>query len=119
MDKRPATIISDIDGTIFRHCGDITRQHLIKPELLPGVKEKFIEWDRSGNRIILISGRRESTRLYTEKQLSENGIFYDQLILGVTGGMRVLINDRKEGSLEDTCKAVNLIRNKGMQNADI
>ena len=119
MDKRPATIISDIDGTIFRHCGDITRQHLIKSELLPGVKEKFIGWDRAGNRIILISGRRESTRPYTEKQLSENGIFYDHLILGVTGGMRVLINDRKENNGDDTCKAVNVVRNEGLKNAEV
>jgi len=39
MDIRLKTIFSDIDGVIFEHSGDITQQHLIKPKLLPGIKE--------------------------------------------------------------------------------
>jgi ribonucleotide monophosphatase NagD (HAD superfamily) len=84
MDNRPKTIICDIDGVLFKHMGDITQQHLITPELLPGTKERLKQWDMQGCDIILITGRRESTRKYTEKQLSEAGIFYDHLIMGAS-----------------------------------
>jgi len=119
METRPKTIISDIDGVIFEHTGDISELHLITPILLPGVKEKWINFDRKGYKIVLITGRRESTRKKTEEQLTNAGIFYDQLIMGVGGGPRVLINDRKEGSTEDTAIAVNLIRNAGLKDASI
>lgn len=113
--NRPKTIFSDIDGVIFKHEGDISNQHLITPTVLPGVLKNFQEWDRRGYRIILTTGRRESTRPYTEKQLAMAGIFYDQLIMGITGGVRILINDRKPGSEEDTAVAINLVRNEGQE----
>jgi histidinol phosphatase-like enzyme len=116
---QPKTIITDIDGTLIRHCGDISKQHLIKVELLPGVKEKLIEWDRGGYNIILITGRRESTRQATEKQLCEAGIFYDHLIMGLKNFNRVLINDRKPDSINDTCFAINLVRNEGIEGIQI
>ena len=119
MEKRAKTIISDIDGVIFKHTGDISELHLIDPVLLPGVKEKWVEFDRSGCRIILVTGRRESTRKKTEEQLSKAGIFYDQLVMGVGGGPRVLINDRKENSPDDMALAVNLIRNEGLKNVTL
>lgn len=119
MDNRPKTIISDIDGVIFRHTGDISELHSIKPMLLPGVKKKWIEFDRKGYRIILITGRRESVRKQTEEQLANAGIFFDQLIMGVGGGPRILINDKKEGNTEDTAVAINLIRNEGLINATL
>jgi hypothetical protein len=113
------TIISDIDGTLIRHCGDITKQHLIVPELLDGVKEKLIEWDREGNNIILITGRRESVRADTERQLSQAGIFYDQLIMGIKNYDRILINDKKPDKIEDTAFAINLIRNTGLKGINV
>lgn len=116
MDNRPKTIICDIDGCIFRRRGDITQAHLIDLELLPGVKEKWIEWDRAGYNIILMTGRRESTRSHTCAQLARAGIFYDQLIMGVGGGPRVLINDYKPNSKKPTAIAVNLKRDEGMEN---
>ena len=120
QDIRPKTIICDIDGLLFRHCGDINTQHLSKPVLLAGVKEKFKEWDRKGYNIILMTGRRESTREYTEKQLTESGIFFDQLVMGVGGGVRVLINDRKEKGSGNTAVAINVVRNvEGLSNVDV
>jgi len=117
MEKRPKTIFCDIDGVLFRHRGDITQQHLLNAEdiLLDGVKETITSWDRKGYRIILTTGRRESNRKYTEKQLNEAGIFYDYLIMGISGGVRVLINDNKEDSDESTAISVNLKRNEGIK----
>ena len=114
METRPKTIICDIDGTIFEHCGDITKQHILQPKMLPGVREKWREWDKQGCRFILLTGRRESTRKETEAQLTEAGIIYDTLIMNVGGGVRVLINDKKEGCDWDTAMAINLDRNEGM-----
>jgi len=112
---RPKTIICDIDGVIFKHHGDITKQHLIIPVILDGVIEKFKEWDLEGCCIILVTGRRESVRKETEYQLVENGIIYDHLIMGITGGQRVLINDKKSDGTK-TAMAINLDRNEGFKN---
>jgi hypothetical protein len=116
---RPKTILCDIDGVIFEHCGDITKQHLIEPTVLPGVKDVWRDWDINGYKIILVTGRRESVRKETEEQLSKSGIFYDNLIMGVTGGERVLINDKKQNCENDTAISVNLKRNDGMKNVKL
>ena len=60
MIERPRTIICDIDGVIFQYFGKIHEQHLKKPVLLKGARERFKEWDIEGCHIILMTGRRES-----------------------------------------------------------
>jgi mannose-6-phosphate isomerase-like protein (cupin superfamily) len=117
MITRPKTIICDIDGVIFKHKGDITKLYNDKPKILPGVLEKLKKWDLENCNIILMTGRRESTRKETEKQLSNSGIFYDKLIMGVGGGIRVLINDRKPNG-DFTTKTYCLERNKGLGSID-
>lgn len=114
MDIRPKTIICDIDGTLTKHnIPSLNTPFNIKLELLPGTIEKLSEWDAKGYNIILITGRRESMRKSTEKQLADVGIFYDQLIMGVGGGTRVLINDNKpNGDIAALC--INLERDKGI-----
>jgi len=118
MDKRPKTIFIDIDGTILEHPGirtDATKTYA-QTEILPGVIDKFNEWDKKGYKIILVTGRRESDRYITEKQLEYYGIFYDQLIMGITGGERVLINDTKPTKkLIPTAVAITVERNKGLK----
>lgn len=116
---RPKTIFCDIDGVLFKHNGDILRQPIDPPEVLPGVVEKFQDWDRKGYRIYLVTGRRESMREQTEAQLKSIGIFYDMLIMGVGGGLRVIINDRKPNGSDDTAMAINLIRNQGLEGVEI
>jgi len=114
--ERPKTIISDLDGCIFKHTGDVTN---LNGEVLPGVLDKFREWDLKGYNIILTTGRRESTRPDTERQLREAGIFYDQLVMGIGGGPRVLINDLKPGSDNYAAMSFNLKRNEGMEDIKI
>lgn len=87
-------------------------------KLLDGTIEKLIEWDKKGYNIILLTGRRESLRQQTERQLTEVGIFYDQLIMGVGGGCRVLINDKKpDGEITSVC--FNPERNEGILDIEI
>ena len=57
-------------------------------------------------------------RKSTEQQLANAGIFYDQLVMGVGGGVRVLINDNKpDGRQAAIC--INVERNVGIDNIQI
>jgi hypothetical protein len=110
------TIFCDIDGCLIKH------QNVYNEEmqLLDGTIEKIKEWDRKGYRLILTTGRRESAREITERNLALVGIAYDQLIMGLGPNVRVLINDlRPEDSSIDTAESYNLVRNHGIKNLDI
>jgi hypothetical protein len=117
--ERPKTIFLDIDGTLIEHSEDIIKQFTSTPLLLDGTLQKISEWDRKGYNIILTTGRKESMREVTINQLSSLGIIYDQLIMGLGGGIRVLVNDRKKDGSYDTAIAINLDRNQGIKSIDI
>jgi hydroxymethylpyrimidine pyrophosphatase-like HAD family hydrolase len=119
MDIRPKTIFCDIDGTLVEHFppGEIFSG--FKPKVLPGTIKKLLEWDKKGYNIILTTGRKESMRKITIEQLELAGIFYDQLIMGIGGGVRVLINDYKPNSTEETAVAITLERDFGISKIDI
>lgn len=118
MDNRPKTIFCDIDGTLVEHQNPYKNAKGKRLKVIDGTIKKLIEWDRKGYKIILTTGRKESLRAATEKQLSEAGIFYDLLIMGIGGGVRVLINDSKpDGQL--TCECYNLERNSGISNLEL
>ena len=57
-------------------------------------------------------------RRVTEKQLRDVGIFYDQLIMGVGGGARYLINDTKPNGSQ-AAFAINVERNVGIEGIDL
>ena len=109
----PKTIICDIDGCVLKHKGNLININLEDAELLPGVKEKFDEWDKKSYKIIFLTGRKESMREVTEKQLKSFGLFWDVLVMGATRGERILINDLKPGNENNTATAINMIRNQG------
>lgn len=113
--RTPALILLDIDGTLVEHRGSHYTQIKRKPKVLPGVKEWLEQWDKTGCRIVLLTGRRESSRAHTEKQLLDMGIFYDVLVMGVGNGPRYLFNDMKKGRKNPTAIAVNLKRNEGLR----
>jgi hypothetical protein len=119
MNIRPKTIFCDIDGTLIKHRIPTKNTHpLATLHLLPGTIEKLSEWDAKGYNIILTTGRRESMRKVTEEQLAEYGIFYDQLIMGIGGGDRIVINDCKPDGRE-TAFAFNLKRDEGIKDIEI
>lgn len=118
MIKAPISILTDLDGTLIETNSNGGEQHLHKAKLLPGVKEKLIEWNVKGYNIIITTGRRESTRKATEQQLHECGIVYDQLVMGLNGGIRILINDLKPNGEEPTAIAINVKRNSGLKDIE-
>lgn len=110
---KPRTLFVDIDGTIFRHNHVISETYANEPILLPGVLKKFNEWDSQGHKIILVTARKESTRAITEKHLQSLGLAYDQLIMGVTSGPRIVINDKLKFSDQDRAVGINVITDQG------
>ena len=116
------TIFCDIDGTLvkfpesFEGFKDLPKG-INKMELLPGTLDKLWEWETSGYNIILTTGRKESMRPETERQLREVGIFWDHLIMGLGPGPRYLINDKNAGN--DTAFAINVERNLGIKDVDL
>lgn len=119
MDPRPKTIICDIDGTLVSHNkpSDAAKKST-ELVLLEGTIDKLNEWERSGYNIILLTGRKESMRQVTIDQLTQLGIYYDQLVMGVGGGPRYLVNDYKPDGTE-AAFAVNVERNKGIKNIQL
>ena len=113
------TLFIDIDGTLIKHTGNLTNEILMEPEILPNVIEKLNEWDGRGFKIILTTGRKESMRKITEEQLSKVGIFYDQLVMGITRGERIIINDKKPGNDMVTVRAIEVNRNKGLGSVEL
>lgn len=110
--QKPKTIICDLDGTVFKHQGNTVGIQRNQPSVLRGVADKFNEWELDGHYIIFITGRRESLRKRTEDHLQTFGIPYDLLLMGVTSGDRVLINDKTILD-DDTCFAVNVDKDVG------
>jgi len=121
--SRPKTIFCDLDGTLTEHPNsgnnDITRYDLEQNmKVLPGTKEKLWEWDGKGYNIIITTGRKEGMRKSTEEQLRKAGIIYDQLVMGIGGGDRVLINDKKpDGRV--AASVINLNRDDGVKDVKI
>ena len=83
IDKRPATIFCDIDGTLIQHVNPTEKTNQISTvNILPGTLQKIKLWDSKNYNIILTTGRKESLRKITEEELSKVGIIYDKLIMG-------------------------------------
>jgi len=116
----PKTIFCDLDGTLVKHTNPVDIQNPdLELKVLPGVHDKLIEWDKKRYYIVITTGRKESARQSTIKQLQNAGIIYDQLIMGFGGGDRILINDRKIDDDRDTAYVINIDRNEGLKNVKL
>lgn len=115
----PKTMILDIDGTLLKHFGKISDIWDHEPERLDGVLERIDEWCTRGFQIILFTGRPESMRALTVEQLRQLKISYDQLVVGVGIGSRILVNDLRPGDSTPTAAAVNIARNQGIADLEI
>jgi len=114
--EKPKTIFCDIDGTIIKHAhrfSHIGKQPAVD---LSGVLNKFNEWDSKGHKIILTTARKESARYITEKHLSDLGFCWDYLLMGITSGTRIIINDKLKKSDKDRSVAINIITDSGFDN---
>jgi len=110
---KPKTLFIDIDGTILKHQHTISEVYSNDAVALPGVVAKLNEWDSQGHTIVLVTARKESTREITEQQLRKFGIAWDQLVMGLGGGTRILINDKLSKTDLDRAVGVNVVTDQG------
>ena len=120
------TIFCDIDGVLLKQVDELSDVTTTKTLVLnPGVLKKFNEWNWKNYKIVLTTGRKESTRAETEVQLKTLGLFWDVLIMGLdAGGERYLINNlrgkaEKKSFYTKTAYAINLKQNEGLINVNI
>jgi len=119
MDTKKKTVFIDIDGTILKYTkGGLSKFITNKPEILPNVLEKFTEWRDKGYYIVLTTARTMGMRTITEQQLAQCGVFYDQLIMGLLTGPRVLIND-DHPIYGNMAEAISLKRDSGLADINI
>ena len=111
--NKPKTIFLDLDGTVLKHMHAISEVYFNSATLLPGVREKINEWDSQGHKIILVTARKESVREHTINELSRLGIAYDQLLMGVTTGTRIIINDKLVIEDPNRAEAINVLTDGG------
>lgn len=117
--EKPKTIFCDIDGTLVKHAHRFSDLKDTEPILLPGVREKFNQWDSQGHKIILCTARKESAREMTESHLRTLGLCWDILIMGVTSGQRVLINDKLNVAHPNRAIGINVITNEGFKSIEL
>ena len=112
------TIFCDLDGTLWEQ-GDPTEiaKPGYQPKIIHGTVDKIRDWDSKGYKVILTTGRKESLREVTIKQLSYAGIV-DQLVMGIGGGSRVLINDLRANG-EQSAYVYQPKRNEGLGSIEI
>jgi len=112
-------IFLDIDGCLIKHHGGSSSTLQIhKTEILPDVMKKLDEWEVKGYQIIITTGRKESLREFTEDQLTRCGITYDQLVMGLGRGERVIVNDNSADG-EIRARSVSIKRNSGIGNIEL
>ena len=116
--NKPQTFFIDLDGTVLEHGHKYSILHKGQ-NACTGVVEALDELDSLGHTIILCSARKESARQLTERLLESLGIPYDQLILGITQGCRVVVNDIPLENSKPRAKAINVICNKGWNSGDL
>lgn len=114
--EKSKTIFCDIDGTIIKHAHRFSHIGKEDPIALSEVINKFNEWDSKGHKIILTTARKESARYITEKHLNDLGLCWDYLLMGITSGQRILINDKLKSSDQNRAIAINVITDDGFKN---
>ena len=112
-------IFLDIDGCIIKHDGrGACIQWQLATTLLRGVHDAFDAWEKAGHYIVLTTSRKECCRKDLETLLRKYGLFWDQLVMGLPHGERILINDKKENA-EPACRAIELVRNEGLTSINL
>lgn len=112
--NRPNTYFVDLDGVLVQHDSGIhsdterfTYPSSPHQKSIYEIRKEF--W--LGSRIVITTSRPSSEKNDVESELCRLGIPFDELLLGMGDGVRVVINDRKpKVSHLDTALALNLMR---------
>jgi len=111
--EKKHTYFCDIDGTIFKY-RKFETYTTSDAEPIMSTVDKLNEWYDDGHMIILTTARPEDMREHTIKELVDNSIPFDRLIMGIERGPRYLINDMDPNKPGERAIALNLQRDKGI-----
>lgn len=117
----PGTIFLDLDGTLIEHDPGIYGKYGKYNSTLKILNAESLSllnslWHQ-GHTVVLTTARPENQRPVLERQLQVLGMKFDQIICGLNGGPRLVVNDTKP-SLPgmQTAYAANINRNQGLLN---
>jgi len=116
MDNYPKlkkTWIFDLDGTLVLHRGYENGPDI----LLEGVADLFSRIPQE-DMIVIITGRSETIKDITIKNLKDLGLRYDHIIFDAGAGARILVNDTKPSGYK-TAHSFSVIRNLGINTNDL
>jgi len=107
------TIFCDLDGTVFiyRKFEELTKTPANK---IKSTVDYLISAKNKGAHIVITTARPNSLRGHTINELVENKIPFDQIVMGIERGERILINDNDEGSDIPRAIAIPVKRNEGV-----
>jgi len=116
--RKKCSIFCDIDGVLIYHDPHSTSDiETNKP--IQGF-ENLGKLKSLGHKIILTTARSEKYRDKTIDLLSKIGIEYNELVMGLPAGPRLLINDHKPSKIfTNQANSLELIRDKGIKNLEI
>tara|TARA_R110000751_G_scaffold263489_1_gene362747 strand:+ start:3842 stop:5803 length:1962 start_codon:yes stop_codon:yes gene_type:complete len=116
-EESKGTIFCDLDGTVVVHEDSPSTMGI---KVLDGATQKLREWKDEGYYIVLSTARNSLNREYLESQLLRNNIVYDELIMDLSSGPRVVINDRKPSEfLRPSARAFEVKRNEGILDLEV
>ena len=112
------TIFLDVDGTLVKHKGNLHDMVTQEPIVINGTLEKLHEWRKKGYHIVITTARPKSNKELLIKQLNQAGIVFDDILVGLPSGRRVVINDAKP-TMFHTAAGITLERDKGIKDIKI
>ena len=116
--KNP-TLFVDIDGTIvkYRKFSELSESTLTPiQDVIDFVNGHY----DAGSVIVITTARPESYRLFTIEELEKVGIKYNQIIMDMGRGTRVILNDTDPKNPElPRAIGINLQRDGGLENIEI
>jgi ribonucleotide monophosphatase NagD (HAD superfamily) len=107
------TYFVDIDGVVFKHKNaGALNQWFDMGEPIMGTIATLSRLEAEGVIIVLVTARPNWMRQVLQQALYRHHVVHHHLLMGVTSGLRYIVNDRKaDGSL--SCIAINPPRNQG------
>ena len=115
--KKVGTIFCDLDGTVIMHEDSPST---LGVRILEGAQAKLKDWKEKGYYIVLTTARSPVNENYLKGELARHNIVYDDLMMGLSPGPRLVINDRKPSNfLRPSAVAFEVERNGGIKNLHI
>jgi len=116
--RNECSIFCDIDGVLLKH-NDHSNSNIDTNICLQGYKT-LKELNANNHKIILTTARNEKYRNEVQSLLKAKNIYYDELIMSLPSGPRVLINDHKPSKpFTIQANSYEVVRNRGLDGFDI